>query len=384
MLRGLIALIISLTLNKDLFGQVTTIVKTKQGVVYRVFESTIDSAFCNSISIKTNSSFSTLEELSKKEADNSDDKIILLNACINDSTGNCVGLLIANQVQKHPTNLNSGVGNFYLKPNGVLSFSKNDANIIQSSLFIKSDTVLNAIQSGPMLVINDTINSVFSSASTNLNFRSGVGIYIKDNVKRIVFAVTDSPVNFYEIASFLKAQYKCNMALSLESANSILFDSDIEVNENEKNKIVANYLKIKIPTPTVKKETTIQMELMTGGIYQVPIEINDVLKISFLLDSGASDVSISPDIALTLIKTGSITKKDYIGIQEYAFANGVRATSSVFYLKKIKIGDFVYKNVRASISTTITAPMLLGQSLLQKMGKISIDNNTHQLTITRK
>ena len=36
-----------------------------------------------------------------------------------------------------------------------------------------------------------------------------------------------------------------------------------------------------------------------------------------------------------------ITSSDYIGVREYVFANGAKATSRVFNLKQIKIGDFI-------------------------------------------
>ena len=39
----------------------------------------------------------------------------------------------------------------------------------------------------------------------------------------------------------------------------------------------------------------------SGGVYEVPVLVNGVLKINFIIDSGASDVAISPDVALTLV-----------------------------------------------------------------------------------
>lgn len=118
-----------------------------------------------------------------------------------------------------------------------------------------------------------------------------------------------------------------------------------------------------------------------NGIYEVPVVLNDVLKISFIFDSGASDVSISPDVALTLIRTGTITQSDFIGTQKYQFADGSTATSNVFILHQIKIGNKTLTNVKASISKSIDAPMLLGQTALQQFGKFTIDNANHTLVI---
>jgi len=118
-----------------------------------------------------------------------------------------------------------------------------------------------------------------------------------------------------------------------------------------------------------------------SGVFEVPVELNKVLKISFIFDSGVSDMSISPEVAATLIITGTIEQTDFIGSQIYSFADGSTATSEVFILKEIKIGTHIIKNVRASIANSINAPMLLGQSVLQRLGKFSIDNNNHTLII---
>jgi len=40
--------------------------------------------------------------------------------------------------------------------------------------------------------------------------------------------------------------------------------------------------------------------------------LNGVLKIPFILDTGASVVSTSRDVALTLIRTGTISEEDWL------------------------------------------------------------------------
>jgi aspartyl protease family protein len=118
-----------------------------------------------------------------------------------------------------------------------------------------------------------------------------------------------------------------------------------------------------------------------GGVYEVPVELNGVLKIDFIFDSGASDVSISPDIALTLIKTGTIEESDWLPGAYYKFADGTTAKSMRFTLKSVKIGDKIVYNVPCSISNSLDAPMLLGQSVLKKFGKYTFDYKTEKLII---
>jgi aspartyl protease family protein len=118
-----------------------------------------------------------------------------------------------------------------------------------------------------------------------------------------------------------------------------------------------------------------------SGIYEIPIIINNTVRLSFVFDSGASDVTITPDVAMVLFKSGTIEQSDYIDTQTYVFADGSTADCTRFNIKEINIGGMILKNVTGSISSSISAPMLLGQSVMQRLGKYSIDNATHCLII---
>lgn len=119
----------------------------------------------------------------------------------------------------------------------------------------------------------------------------------------------------------------------------------------------------------------------SGGVYEVPVIINDVLKINVILDSGASDVSISPDVALTLIKTGTIKSSDWLPGQVYQFADGSTALSYRFKLSTIALGDRTLRDVSTGIGTSVKAPMLLGQSALKQLGKYTINYSTETLDL---
>lgn len=146
------------------------------------------------------------------------------------------------------------------------------------------------------------------------------------------------------------------------------------------NKPETNYL-----SREKQSNTTDMIELIrtSGNTYEIPVIINGVLAINVIFDTGASDLSLSPDVALTLYRTGTIRDSDYIGTQTYRFADGSKAKSSLFRIHKIKIGKFTIKDVQASISNSIEAPLLLGQNVLSKLGKITIDYKNHLLYITK-
>ena len=129
-------------------------------------------------------------------------------------------------------------------------------------------------------------------------------------------------------------------------------------------------------------EPTEQIKLtFQNGVYKVPVKLNNTLTMDFVLDLGASDVSISPDIFLVLYRAGTIQESDFIGSQSYQFADGSTAKSSVFNIKSIQIGNKEIKNVRASISNSLSAPLLLGQSALKQLTGYRIDNDKNLLII---
>jgi predicted aspartyl protease len=129
---------------------------------------------------------------------------------------------------------------------------------------------------------------------------------------------------------------------------------------------------------------TIKILKTQSGLIEVPIVINDVLRINFIFDSGASEVSLSPDVALTLIRTGTISENDWLQDQIYTFADGSKAKSKRFLIKKLIIGNQVLTNIEASISSSIEAPMLIGQNVMQKLGSVTIDYNNLLLIIKSK
>lgn len=118
-----------------------------------------------------------------------------------------------------------------------------------------------------------------------------------------------------------------------------------------------------------------------GGIYVVPVRINEEITLDFIVDSGASDVSIPADVAMTLARTGTIHEDDFIGNKQYVLADGSKLKSEQFVLRELKVGDQTITNVTASIGSVNSEP-LLGQSFLSRLGAWSIDNNRHVLRLS--
>jgi predicted aspartyl protease len=118
-----------------------------------------------------------------------------------------------------------------------------------------------------------------------------------------------------------------------------------------------------------------------GSGFVVPILVNDALTLNFVVDSGASDVSIPEDVVTTLMRTGSLRETDFLGERTYLLADGSKRPSKTFCLSSLKIGDRVIENVIGHINT-VAGPLLLGQSFLGRFSSWSIDNEKNVLILT--
>lgn len=120
-----------------------------------------------------------------------------------------------------------------------------------------------------------------------------------------------------------------------------------------------------------------------NGICNVKCKIND-LPLYFVFDTGASTVSLSMVEATFMMKNGYLDKKDVIGSQYFLDANGNVSEGTTINISRVDFGGLKLENVRASVVRNQKAPLLLGQSVLGRLGKIEIDNEKRVLKITNK
>ncbi len=119
-----------------------------------------------------------------------------------------------------------------------------------------------------------------------------------------------------------------------------------------------------------------------GGVCQVKCKIND-LPLYFVFDTGASTVSLSMVEANFMVKNGYLKEKDVIGSQHFVDANGNVSEGTIVNLREVDFGGERLSNVRASVVRNQQAPLLLGQSVLGRLGKIEIDNQNCMLKIKK-
>ncbi|MEC9160106.1 MAG: retroviral-like aspartic protease family protein [Bacteroidota bacterium] len=111
-----------------------------------------------------------------------------------------------------------------------------------------------------------------------------------------------------------------------------------------------------------------------NGIYTIPCKVND-LRLRFIFDTGASNVSMSLSEILFMLKNDYISKDDIFGVSEAQLANGDIIENTEVILRKIQIGDIILKDVKANVIHEVAAPLLLGQSAIEKLGSYQIDGS---------
>jgi aspartyl protease family protein len=160
--------------------------------------------------------------------------------------------------------------------------------------------------------------------------------------------------------------------LIMEDPNYISYDDDPFANENFKKTL--SYI------TGIKSSEKVNLTRETGVFY-VDVEIFGIKK-KFVLDSGASEISLSQNFERELIASGLLKKEDYLEPALYRIADGSIIAQRRVLIREIKIGDFAVKNVSASIGKS-NIPLLLGKSFLDKFTKWSIDNENNILFLER-
>jgi hypothetical protein len=127
--------------------------------------------------------------------------------------------------------------------------------------------------------------------------------------------------------------------------------ADIPPIVNSIKKLTKKEVRTTRSLPDHPSEITLQSR---GGTLFVPVAINDALTLSFIVDSGASDVSIPADVVLTLIRTGTLREGDFLGRQTYRLADGSRVPSVTFRIRVLRIGT---REIRDVIPTALSVDL---------------------------
>ena len=125
---------------------------------------------------------------------------------------------------------------------------------------------------------------------------------------------------------------------------------------------------------TAWSDTVIQMEEY-GGVYRIPCTVNGA-KMKFIFDTGASNVCLSMSMAEYLYDNEYITKNDIVGSGSSSVADGRIVDHVIINLKDIEIAGQHLHNVQAVVIDGQNAPLLMGQTAIQKLGRVQLNGNT--------
>jgi len=131
------------------------------------------------------------------------------------------GLLVSEGVTLRDLNLADGGGNFHLKPNGVFEMRDDGTAAVVDSTAYSAGGVQFATQSGPALLLGGQVHPDFREGSTNLAFRSGVGV--SPDGRTVYLALSWSLTNFHDFATLFRDELGCDDALYLDGQISRLW-----------------------------------------------------------------------------------------------------------------------------------------------------------------
>ncbi|MDA9872609.1 retroviral-like aspartic protease family protein [Saprospiraceae bacterium] len=118
-----------------------------------------------------------------------------------------------------------------------------------------------------------------------------------------------------------------------------------------------------------------------NGVYKVPCTLNGKAT-NFIFDTGASVLTISLKFYNSAISNGILRESDILPeVVNFEIANGDVVEGRMLNIRSFKLGELELSNVLATIIESQSVDMLLGQTVLQKFGSYTIDNNKMELIV---
>jgi predicted aspartyl protease len=118
-----------------------------------------------------------------------------------------------------------------------------------------------------------------------------------------------------------------------------------------------------------------------GNTYSVPVLVNGIIPIPFVLDTGAGDVLLPADVVFTLLRTGTLQSTDFISHHPYILADGRELPSAQFKIRELQVGQHTARNVIAGVGR-LGSDALFGQSFLSGFGSATIDYKRNVLVLS--
>ena len=126
----------------------------------------------------------------------------------------------------HTMNHADGPGNFHLKPNGIFYVAGQKAGVMETEAFARSGIKPDlATQSGPMLLVNGALHPSILPSGQSIKIRNGVCV---NEGNKVIFAISDDFVTFYQFATMFRDGLHCKDALFLDGSVSSLYAPELK------------------------------------------------------------------------------------------------------------------------------------------------------------
>jgi len=179
-----------------------------------------------------------------------------------------------------------------------------------------------------------------------------------------------------EISLYVVQEYNAKKALTAFDYLFSLFN-DLKI-ERDKDDPFAQIAKTKEVSFKNSNSGTVQLKEQ-NGTFEIPVKIGGISK-GFVLDSGASDTTISSELEAQLIRNGTVTKENYLSNALYRIADGSIISQRRFVLKSLKVGNFTVKDIIISVGNE-DSPLLLGKNFLDRFESWVINNSNKTIEL---
>lgn len=112
-----------------------------------------------------------------------------------------------------------------------------------------------------------------------------------------------------------------------------------------------------------------------NGVKTIAVKINGTICTDMIFDSGCSESTISLKEAEYLFSIGKLDEDDRLGTSKATIADGTIIDNMVFNIKSLIIADKIEcTDVTVTVSENAAAPLLLGNGVLDRVAKYTMDN----------
>lgn len=117
-----------------------------------------------------------------------------------------------------------------------------------------------------------------------------------------------------------------------------------------------------------------------GGVKNIKCLLNGTILTDMILDSGCSGTLIPIEEAHYLYSKGVLTEEDFMGTSQAMIADGSIVENMVFNIRSLVIGgELECKDVTVTVSANPGAPLLLGNEILDRLPKYTVDNINQEI-----